>query len=339
MLTVHPSTMGSRSRCTPSRETSGPCVPSRPAILSTSSRKTIPEFSTRAIASPVTSSLSTSLSASSCVKIRRASWTLTLRRRVRWGRRFPSISLRFSCISSMPWPPIRSIMGSPRWATSISTVRSSSAPSRSRARNFSRVSWTAPALRRRADGGPRRRQEQVQEPLLRQLPRPLLHGARLLAAHHIDRELHQVADHRLDVATHVPHLGVLGGLHLDERRLGQPSQPPGNLGLADPGRPDHDDVLRGHLVAETGGQPLPAPAVPQGDGHRPLGVVLSDDVFVQLRHDLARGHLVHGRQSSSMVIRSLVYTHSPAAIRMASSTISRAESVECFTRARAAAAA
>ena len=36
-------------------------------------------------------------------------------------------------------------MGSPRWATSISTVRSSSAPSRSRARNFSRVSWTAPA--------------------------------------------------------------------------------------------------------------------------------------------------------------------------------------------------
>src|ERR1044072_7875153 len=42
VVTVEPSTIGRRSRCTPSRETSGPRPPSRPATLSSSSRKTIP---------------------------------------------------------------------------------------------------------------------------------------------------------------------------------------------------------------------------------------------------------------------------------------------------------
>src|SRR5436853_474558 len=44
VCTLEPSTIGSRSRCTPSRETSGPPVagPRWPAILSISSRKMIP---------------------------------------------------------------------------------------------------------------------------------------------------------------------------------------------------------------------------------------------------------------------------------------------------------
>ena len=41
--TVVPSTMGRMSRCTPSRDTSGPWPPSRPAILSISSMKRMPE--------------------------------------------------------------------------------------------------------------------------------------------------------------------------------------------------------------------------------------------------------------------------------------------------------
>ena len=45
VVTVEPSTMGRRSRCTPSRDTSGPWLRSRPAILSSSSRKMMPEFS------------------------------------------------------------------------------------------------------------------------------------------------------------------------------------------------------------------------------------------------------------------------------------------------------
>ena len=40
--TVVPSISGSRSRCTPSRDTSPPTRPSRAAILSISSRKTMP---------------------------------------------------------------------------------------------------------------------------------------------------------------------------------------------------------------------------------------------------------------------------------------------------------
>ncbi len=42
VLTVVPSMIGRRSRWTPSRLTSGPCPDSRPAILSTSSRKMMP---------------------------------------------------------------------------------------------------------------------------------------------------------------------------------------------------------------------------------------------------------------------------------------------------------
>ena len=49
--TVVPSTIGRMSRCTPSRRTSGPWPPSRPAILSISSTKMMPLCSTRSIAS------------------------------------------------------------------------------------------------------------------------------------------------------------------------------------------------------------------------------------------------------------------------------------------------
>ena len=63
--TVVPSISGSRSRCTPSRDTSAPTRPSRAQILSISSRKTMPLFSTALIASCTSWSLSSSLSDSS----------------------------------------------------------------------------------------------------------------------------------------------------------------------------------------------------------------------------------------------------------------------------------
>ena len=62
-----PSTIGGRSRCTPSRETSGPPVrASVPAILSISSRKTMPD-SRRGASLATTFSISTRRAASSCV--------------------------------------------------------------------------------------------------------------------------------------------------------------------------------------------------------------------------------------------------------------------------------
>ena len=68
------------------------------------------------------------------------------------------------------------------------------------------------------------------------------------------------------------------------RELGQP---PGDLGLADAGRADHQDVLGQHLLAQAVRQLLAPPAVAQRDGHGALGVVLADDVAVELGDDLA----------------------------------------------------
>ena len=139
VVTVEPSTMGRRSRCTPSRDTSGPWAPSRPATLSSSSRKMMPESSTRRMAWLTASSTSTSFCASSWARRRRASPTLSRRRRVFPGMRLASMSLMLMPTSSMPCPEKTSNMG-PAWAwTSISICRSSSLPERSWPRSLSRV--------------------------------------------------------------------------------------------------------------------------------------------------------------------------------------------------------
>ena len=121
VVTVEPSTIGSRSRCTPSRETSGPWPPvSRPAILSISSMKMMPACSARRIASFCSRSRSISLVASSSVSTSSASGTDSRRRFV---RRAPcgSMSRRFSTISSMPVPENTSMNDGGASAVSIST--------------------------------------------------------------------------------------------------------------------------------------------------------------------------------------------------------------------------
>ncbi len=70
-------------------------------------------------------------------------------------------------------------------------------------------------------------------------------------------------------------------------------QAAGDLGLADPGRADHQDVLRRDLVPQIGRHPPPAPAVAQGDGDGLLGLRMADDVAVELGDDLAGGKLGH----------------------------------------------
>ena len=109
-----------------------------------------------------------------------------------------------------------------------------------------------------------------------------------LLAHHVDRQLDQVADHRLHVAADVPDLGELGGFDLDERRLGQPRQPAGNLRLAHAGRSNHQDVLGRHFLRQVARQLLAPHAIPQGDGDRAFRAHLPDNVTVELRHDLPR---------------------------------------------------
>jgi hypothetical protein len=66
---------------------------------------------------------------------------------------------------------------------------------------------------------------------------------------------------------------------------GQLGQAPGDLGLADAGGAHHDDVLGRDLVAQVALDLLAAPAVAQRHGDRPLGVLLADDVAIELGDD------------------------------------------------------
>jgi hypothetical protein len=122
--------------------------------------------------------------------------------------------------------------------------------------------------------------------------------AHLLAAHvahERDADLDEVAHDRFHVAADVADLGELRRLDLEERRAGKPGEPPRDLGLAHSRGADHKDVLGQHLLAQLALELLAAPAVAQRDGDGALGVVLADDVAVELGDDLARrkgGHRV-----------------------------------------------
>src|SRR5262249_28037401 len=98
----------------------------------------------------------------------------------------------------------------------------------------------------------------------------------------------------LDVAADIADLGELGGLDLDERRAGQFREPPRDLGLADPGRSDHQDILRQHLLAKPAIELLPSPAVAERDGNGALGVGLADDEAIEFGYDFAGGEVCHG---------------------------------------------
>jgi hypothetical protein len=123
---------------------------------------------------------------------------------------------------------------------------------------------------------------------------PRLDILALALAHLGDRHLDEVADDLLDIAADIADLGEFGGLDLDERRRGEPGQPARDLGLADAGRADHQDVFRQHLLAQGAAQLQPPPAVAQRDRHRALGVVLADDEAVEFGNDLTGGKVGHG---------------------------------------------
>ncbi len=115
-------------------------------------------------------------------------------------------------------------------------------------------------------------------------------GNRLLTQH-VYSKIDQVADDGFDVLADVTHLGELGGLDLDKGRVGQLGQAPGDLGLADAGGADHQDVLGCDFIAQIFTDLHPAPAVTHGDGNGALGVRLADDMLVQFLDDFTRCHL------------------------------------------------
>ena len=133
-----------------------------------------------------------------------------------------------------------------------------------------------------------RRQQQIEQPLLGIELRLGAHFFDALFAHHVDGELDQIADHRLDVAADVADFGELRRFDLDERRMRQLREPPRDLGLADAGRPDHQDVLRRDVLGQLRRQLLAPQPVAQRNRDRALGLRLPDHVLVELGDDLAR---------------------------------------------------
>ncbi len=201
--------------------------------------KMMPDCSTRSSAVRPTESMSASFDSSSVVRCSSASGTSSFRRLVRpWNS--PGIMSLTLMPTSSTLPPLMISKAGPLVSrTSISTDAVIE-PARSQllaqplARALRRIGQTGHGG---IDLGPGpRRQQQIEQPIFGRLPRLRPQFFEPLVAHHRDRQLHQVADHRLDVAPDVADLGELRGLDLDEGRLRQPRQPSGDLGLAHAGR-------------------------------------------------------------------------------------------------------
>ena len=118
-----------------------------------------------------------------------------------------------------------------------------------------------------------------------------------------DGDLDQIAHDLLDVAADIADLGEFRRLDFEERRAGKLGQAAGDFGLADAGRPDHQNVLRQHFFAQPVVELQPAPAVAQRDRDRALGVALADDEAVEFGDDFAGGKVGHAFNVSTVTLR------------------------------------
>src|SRR5205814_7042064 len=103
-----------------------------------------------------------------------------------------------------------------------------------------------------------------------------------LAAYHVDRALDEIAHHPFDVASDVADFGELRRLDLDERRARELRQATRDLGFADAGGTDENDVVRTDLLANRLGRTLTAPAIAQRNRHRLFRVSLAHDIAIEL---------------------------------------------------------
>ena len=148
VFTVQPSMSGSRSRCTPSRETSAPIASLRRATLSISSMKTMPVCSTAETASALSSSSLMSLNASSSRSRRSASRTFRRMVRLRVPPMLESIPCSWLVSSSMPGGET---ISKPTEMAAVSMVTSLS--SRSPSRSFLRITWRVVLVSRPPSSG------------------------------------------------------------------------------------------------------------------------------------------------------------------------------------------
>ena len=102
----------------------------------------------------------------------------------------------------------------------------------------------------------------------------------------------RVANHGLDIASHVTDFGELGSLHFKKRGIRELSEAACNFGFAHASGSDHDDVFGDHFFCKIGREFLAAHAISQRNRHGALGVFLPDDMLVQFRDNLTRGQFV-----------------------------------------------
>ncbi len=271
----------------------------------------MPEDSTRSSAARATASMSTSRSSSSWIRYSMASSTRMRCRLVRPWKRLPSMSFMLMPISSTPCGP-GDLDGREALLAHLHLDEAAVelAVAQLRAQLLARLLELVVALgargrvgvgvrlgrrSRRSPAEVRWREEEVEDAFFGVELGLFGDLVDLLLAHHVDGDLGQVADHALHVAADVADLSELRSLDLEEGRVGHAREAARDLGLADAGRADHDDVLGHHVGGHLGREFLAADAVAQRDGDGALGRVLADDVLVELRDDLPRRHLVEPR--------------------------------------------
>ncbi len=129
--------------------------------------------------------------------------------------------------------------------------------------------------------------QQLNQPLLSRGLALGAHLLQLLRLNHPHGGFRQITDNPLNIAANIAHFGVLGGLHLDERRAHQTSQPPGDFCFAHAGGANHNDVFWHNLILNSFPQAFAAIAIAQSHSHTFFGVQLADNIFVQFSHNLS----------------------------------------------------
>src|SRR5439155_12336702 len=139
----------------------------------------------------------------------------------------------------------------------------------------------------RAVAGLRRwRQKEIEQTVVDALVREVLDFRLTFTAHHVDRALHEIANHPLDVPSDVADLGELRRLDLDERRAGELRESPRNFRLTNTRGSDENDVIGADLFPNRLRRPLTPPAIAQRDRDCLLRVRLADDIPIELGDDL-----------------------------------------------------
>ena len=158
---------------------------------------------------------------------------------------------------------------------------------------------------------------------------------RLPVAHEADRRLDKIAHDLIHVAADIADFGELRRLNFKKGRIGELCEPARNLGLADAGWADHQDILRENLLAHILVELLPAPAIAKRNGDRalwrqpgprcsgrvprrfPSGRSLSFIIF-QSRSRLSVGHRQLDRIEARMAVFTSFTTRSELTPRTAS---------------------